>query len=60
MRGQLFEISPAEAKSDFVKGFMFERSHRCREGTQQCRVRGLDNSVMFPVPGPLRDKGGDT
>jgi hypothetical protein len=31
MRGQLFEISPAEAKSDFVKGFMFERS-QCRGG----------------------------
>ena len=53
MRWQLFEISPAEAKSDFVKGVMFERSHRRREGTQQRRVRGLDNSVMFSGPEPL-------
>lgn len=60
MRGQLFEISPAESKFDFVKGFMFERSHWCREGTQQRRVRDLDNSVMFSGPEPLEGKAENT
>jgi hypothetical protein len=60
MRGQLFEISPAEAQSDFVKGFMFEHSHRYREGTQQRRVRGLDNPVVFSGPESLGGKAENT